>query len=1096
MRLVKKDFEVQRLMLGIGVKVFLFCLLSGRVVGAEQLAETTPAEYRALLHAMGQQQDQLTASLIQTAFQQPEIYPAFFETGALDFVYQNRCTQGFAFFDSLYSSGKFQGDALGALATIRHHEHKNDESLQYLRQALEQRCQAMRPYELFVIKSFEMDTSAMALQFLTRLAALYPDNWRYRFALAVWHSFARQTEITCAMLSRLLNEGHKHWRVYSALGANLCYLGKNHEALTKYQEGLQYCETIADEEGRARMWHGIAETKFILGEIAEAKSALQQATDLAKQIGNQIFFCRLELTASRILIEEQQWLKARDLLISVREQAIRFAEGNTLLRTYYQLMDLNRVIGKWEEAVENTLKTAAVADSIGLKAYSVDMLSIIAVIDTEAGRYEQALLHLRQLEETARQRGTLLHRIPFLLGMARVLVALERYHEAWPSIIAGIALASESGNVAQLLDLQISKSAVLLHTGKLQEAQTQLRETIVSAHKNGKKLSWLDANVLLAEVYMRSGAVAAAQQLLTQLIGELAETPPYNNYLQIMARLAETYVQQNDLLRAIAIYSATADMIASQTHMLSPGSLSALSAEERAIYFGLSRAYLRIGEKEKALAITENAHDLVVRRKQWQARLLRNAEVDENERQRLTSADSLLLALRLQQAAVRSPAEALTLEGQIRSLSQQRSAILTHMLPALPAQTMSPADFHLDEFQRMLRERNELAIKFFVGPAHSLVFFLDGDTFATREIAVGHARLKELLTRINTLLTPTHDPKDSSYHAKLDTAAAYEAYQLLLADWIKGREATRLAIVPDDVLHALPFDLLVMTAPAQPTEFLVQRFVIRNGITFASLQQEAQPLWRVQSLLMLADPALPIATPPALSLHRDEGIFPPVGRKELEAVQKIVRVGRLLTGEQASKMLFFPALQTSDWLHFASHSVGRPSEPLFNEFILAIPPHATSPERAYAFEIFQMQLMTKLAILSGCETARGTFFNGEGFEGFVQAFRAAGTPSVIASLWKVDDHATAEFFKSYYEELLRGKSTNTALQSAKLKMLADTRFTVLDWAAFNYYGNDWQVEMPKAGMPLSYRIILITIIIALTAVAFFYSRRRLQIVKE
>ncbi len=1096
MRLVKKDFQVQRLMLGIGVKVFLFCLLSGSVADAAQPAETIPAEYRALLHAIGQQQDQLAVSLIQTAFHQPEIYPAFFETVALHFVYQDRDTAGFTFFDSLYSAGKFQGDALGAMATIRHHEHRNNESLQYLRKALEHSCQAVRPYELFVIKSFEMDTSAMALQFLTRLAALRPDNWRYRFALAAWHAYARHTEITCAMLCQLLSEGHKHWRVYSTLGANLSYLGKNREALAKYEEGLQYCEAIADEEGCARMWHGIAETKFILGEIAEAKSALQQATDLARQIGNQIFFCRLELMASRILIEEQQWLTARDLLISVREQATRFAEGNTLLRAYYQLMDLNRVIGKWDEAVENTLKTAAVADSIGFKAYSMDMLSIIAVIDTEADRYEQALLHLHQLEETARQRGALLHRIPFLMAVTKILVALERYEEAWPSIITGIALASESGNAGQLLDFQNSKSAVLLHTGKLQEAQVLLRETIASAHKNARKLEWLNANILLAEVHMRSGEFSAAQKLLTQLIGALAETPPYKSYLQIMAHLAETYVQQNDLARAITLYNATTDLIASQTRMLNPGSLSALCSEERAIYFGLSRAYLRLGEKEQALAITESAHDLIVRRKQWQARLLRNAEIDESERQRLTSTDSLLLALRLQQAAVRSPAEALMLEGRIRSLNQQRSAILTYMLPALPAQTISPADFHLDEFQRMLRERKELAIKFFVGPAHSLVFFLAGDTFEAKEIAVGHMRLKELLTRMNTLLTPTPDPKDSSYHAKLDTAAAYEAYELLLANWLKGREATRLAIVPDDVLHALPFDLLVITPPRQPTEFLVQRFIIRNGITFASLQQEAQPLWRVQSFLMLADPALPVATTTPRSLQREEGLFPPVGRKELEAVQKIVRIQHVLTGEHASKMFFFPALQTSDWLHFASHSVGRPSEPLFNEFILASPAHEGGPERAYAFEIFPMQLMTRLAILSGCETARGTFFNGEGFEGFVQAFRAAGTPSVIASLWKVDDHATAEFFKSYYEELLRGKSTNTALQSAKLKMLADPRFTVLDWAAFNYYGNDWQVEMPKAGMPLGYRILLITIIVALTAVAFFYSRRRLQIAKE
>jgi len=1043
-----------------------------------------------LLRAMGRQNHQRADSIIQAVFHQPEIFPEFFETVPVHFVYQKRLAQGFAFFDSLRAQGKFAGEALGAMGTIRHHEHQNGVSLEYLKQALEQGCRALRPYDLFIIKSFEMGKSDSAFQFLARLAQRAPENWRSRLALAQWHYSARQQEAAHEILRRLLEEGHKHWRLFFWMGINLSYLGKNQETLAIYEEGLRYCEAVQDDEGRARMLYGVAETKLTLGKTAEAKDAWQQAAVLARQSGNKIFSCRLNLLAGRFLINEHQWLAARDSLLVAEKQALQFAEGNSLLRAYYQLMNLNRAIGKWEAAINYTEKTAAVADSIGLTAYSLDMRSIISVIDLEAGRYEQALLHLRQWEENARARGVLLHRIPFLLSMTKALVALERYEEAGRFIEEGMRLALASGNAGQILDFQINQSAVWLHTGKLHQARAQLLATVATTQRNGLREEWLGANILLAEVYLKDRQVNAAQKLLTRIIATTPQTPPYKSYLQLMARLAETYARQGDLSRAIALYTATSKMIATQTHLLNPGSLATLSKEERAIYFGLSRVYLRMGEKAKALTATEYAHDLVIRRKQIQVRLLNEEQIAAGPRRELAHVDSLLIALRLEQASESDPAKALTLESKIRSLEHQRASLLGRLLPPAMIQAAQSKDFPLEEFQSMLKAREELAIKYFVGPAQTLVFFLDGDTFAAEEIALGHKGLQELLSRIHAVLTPEPHAGEGAYKTELDRLAAFETYQALLAEWLHGRNAARLALVPDDVLHALPFDLLVTTPPTQPPEFLLHRFAIRNGVSFSSLLQEAQPRWQVNSILMLANPTLRFEGAEESSTQRNGEVFLPVGEKELDAVQKLVRIHNCLTQEHANKARLFPALQKSDWVHFASHSVSRPSEPLFAEFILAMPNAFSPPERAYAFEIFQMQLRTKLAILSACETARGAFFNGEGFEGFVQAFRAAGTPSVIASLWKVENEASAQFFKFYYTELVQGKSTSLALQAAKLKMLADSRYSVLDWAAFNYYGHDWNVEMPKAGMPQAQMVLLLVIMSAAIGGAVFYLRLR------
>jgi len=1063
------------------------------VLGLVQMDESfaqpapVPEEYRRLRHALGQENYGRVDSLFRQALRAPEIFPAMFEAVAISFVYRERHDEGVAFFDSLFQAGKFQGEAAGASASIRHFQGKNEESYQYAKLALGKNCRSLWAYELFPTKSYQLKNSASARDFLTLVQKQHPDNWRYRLALAYWHSLNGQLQTANEIAEQLLVQGHTHWRIGNMYGGNLVYLQRYKEALAAYQQALQYCEETRDEDGSIRPLLGVAEAQFTFGKIDEAKQALQQAQTSAKRCGNRAFQPRLNLLQSRLLMNEHEWLAARELLNETREQARKFAEGNAYLSVFYYLANLNRVIGRWEDAMQNTLRACGVADSLGLFAYSAQLLSMIGAVDANAGRYEEALLRLKQLEEASQQQGVHFHREPYLMSLATALIALERYEEAAPAIEEGLQLATASRNLTRLLGFRNHKSAALLHMRQFEQAEALLRETLAGAQKAKQKTIWIEAHVLLSGIYIETGRIAEAQKLLARLIGTLPETPPYNSYLKLMARLAKTHLLQNDIAHALAIYNSTVNVIALQTHMLNPGSLSALTKDEREIFFGLSQAHLHGGDPAAALETTEKAHDLVVRRKQLQAQLLKSANFKASHRREQVSADSALLVLRLRQATEDSPAEALALEGEIRELEQRRKTLLDEMLAGVEVRPLQYDQFDLAAFQRMLREREELAVKFFIGSSRTLAFFIGGDTIMSKELALGHEQLRQLLPRIHRLLTPAHDSTSASYHVKLDTAAAHEAYQTLLHDWLAERKERRLAIVPDDVLHALPFDLLVTAR--NPVEFLVHRFAIRNGISLSSLQQEARKEWRVQSLVLLADPNLVVAGTRRPPTQRNGSALLPVGRRELQVLKKLVRIEHELVKAGATKEAFFSALDTSDWLHFASHCIGRSREPLFSELILAVPAGQGSPESVYAFEIFQRQLRVKLAILSGCETGRGLFHNGEGFEGFVQAFRAAGTSTVVASLWKVEDHNTSQFFKLYYEELLEHKSTSQALQSAKLKMLGDPRYSVVDWAAFSYYGHDWQVEMPRTRWP-NYLIAASMLLVILLGIAVFYLRRR------
>ena len=80
---------------------------------------------------------------------------------------------------------------------------------------------------------------------------------------------------------------------------------------------------------------------------------------------------------------------------------------------------------------------------------------------------------------------------------------------------------------------------------------------------------------------------------------------------------------------------------------------------------------------------------------------------------------------------------------------------------------------------------------------------------------------------------------------------------------------------------------------------------------------------------------------------------------------------------------------------------------------------------------------TELVVLSGCDTARGTFEAGEGLLGLRRAFQAAGARQVVSSLWPVDDQTTQTWMTNFYQAKL--ENGNTIPKAVRTASLAELR---------------------------------------------------------
>ena len=1051
-----------------------------------------PAEYKALRHAMGQKRYDLAHQKLDSLLQQKEIFPRVFQTAAFLYIYENKAQAGVTFFEQMLADSAYQeyrGEIAGALATLYHYLKDKPQSLKHAENALRYGCRNLRPYELYI----ENSNREQAKRFLQQQSRLQPENWRLRHARAYLHQTKNEPAAATTEFFSIVNQGYKCWDVYITFGNNLNYQARFDEAHQLLTDGIAVCRKQDDEEGLARLLHVLYQTELRRGNLKQAEDLRNESLALARRIGNEILKYSIHLAWSEELLNHCRWSEARQHLDSVRIMARKFSDMNSLLTVFYRLGRMERNLGHWQASRKNFLRASALADSIGQREYALQLLYSIAVTDLNAGRVHQALERFLQNEEQTRKTGFTLHRSTYLQNIGNAYEEIGQYPEALAYYDSALAYAQKKKDQKRLLSLSMDRGRMFMLLQRPQQAFRLFKSVVAAAPQAGFVDLELETKIIWGDLLRRTCQFAAAESLLTQTLVRLQESPNYLHYLKAFTRLAETVLQAGDLQRAITIYRRALAVVTSNTRTANLQQATSLAADERAIFFGLSRALLRTKKVTEALCLTEQARDLVVQRKRWQAYQIDENDSDHQTRLTVARLDSLITLQQLRLAADSIDAETPLLRAELQRLELQRDNLLQDLMINLAAPQPAFDEEALDQFRQSLANQKEIVISFFVGDTISLAFLVAADTVKGKEISVGRRALEPLLARINPALRLRLKNPSGLTHTAFDTSAAHEAYNLLLRDFLAVRKEKALALIPDDVLHALPFEVLV-TEPATQTEVqhLIKSHVTRYGLSLQSLHQPEAKQLAVNSFLLIADPQRGRTLASRVATRRGANSSALPGSKaELEAITQTVKVQRTLAGTEATRANVLAALPDCDWLHIASHAASEAGEPLFAEILLSETETNDTHSKIYAFEIFRMHLCAKIAILSGCETARGLFLNGEGFEGFVQAFRAAGTPSVIASLWSVDDKITALFFQAYYQALSSGKTAAQALQTAKLKMLADANNSVLDWAGFCYYGYDWEVQLASPSHALEWLVIGVLLAV-LAGGGFIYRRHRVR----
>jgi CHAT domain-containing protein len=246
----------------------------------------------------------------------------------------------------------------------------------------------------------------------------------------------------------------------------------------------------------------------------------------------------------------------------------------------------------------------------------------------------------------------------------------------------------------------------------------------------------------------------------------------------------------------------------------------------------------------------------------------------------------------------------------------------------------------------------------------------------------------------------------------------------------------KVYIVPHGVLHYLPFQTLTYRS-----HYLIERYQIgyipsATALKYVFAKRKQKPV----NLLAFGNPELSASQ---MQL--------PFAEQEVQDLKNIYPGARILIGEDASEANFKQQAGAYDIVHVASHGEFNSNTPLLS--CLRLSAGNGEDGRLETREIFGLNLDAYLVTLSACNTAIGKLTKGDDVIGLTRAFIFAGTPSILGTIWSVNDESTSIFMNQFYKNL-KEMDKLKSLQQAQIAMIQSGKYShPYHWAGFQLIGD-------------------------------------------
>lgn len=313
-------------------------------------------------------------------------------------------------------------------------------------------------------------------------------------------------------------------------------------------------------------------------------------------------------------------------------------------------------------------------------------------------------------------------------------------------------------------------------------------------------------------------------------------------------------------------------------------------------------------------------------------------------------------------------------------------------------------------------------------------------------------------------------------------------YQILLEKALIsfGEGVNKLTIIPDENLSKLPFEALITSIGEELSSFDRLDYVIRLYDINYSLSSSQVHVTGTKKKAEKGLFGIGYSGKESSEVRSGFGSLP--GTEEEIQYLKANIPGDYFLGLEGSKKKFLSQAKEYDVLHLAIHGEADRSDRYKSSLIFNGDDNVLRTN-----DLYRANLKARLAILSACESGIGEVNKGEGTFSIARGFALVGVPSVVMSLWKVNDKIASELMVDLHKRLQTGTPVNSALSEAKRNYINKSdKYTAHPyyWSAFVSLGE--QVDISDSRNWDS-RLIWTLIVILLFTLYFLFLKKRKEV---
>jgi CHAT domain-containing protein/tetratricopeptide (TPR) repeat protein len=892
-------------------------------------------------------------------------------------------------------------------------------------------------------------------------------------------------------------------------------LGQTDKAFATYNRAIPLSQNAGDLRGQAYLLNNVGVLHAKTGQLQKALEFLIQAPPLyhgANALSEESQALTTLAGVYGDLGETQKALEHLDRALPLaRQVGDRYAEAYTLSR-----MGINYdAIGEKQKALDHYKHSLELSRVAGDRRGQANILAFIGAFYSALGEKVQALSYYSQVLELVRSAGDRRSEAGALTNIGQVYAALGDQKQAIDYFNQSLAIRKAiNDRLGEARSLGVIGS-LYASTGEIEKGVDALIQSLKIRREIGDRAGEASALTRLGIASRDTNDKEKALKQFDEALSLWRTVGDRGSEASVLYNIAGVFLERDELLKGRESIEAAVTIAESVRNKFASQDMRTSYSASVQQYYRLNIDLLMRLHKERpadgyaamAFQLSERARARTLLESLGEARADLRQGIDK---QLLESERNILQKLNARterQARLLGRKDAsgqlAALQNEITKLATEYQDVQTEIRRKSPryAALTQPVPLTVRDVQNDLLDADTALLEYALGEKRSYLWLVTKTSLNSYELPKG-AEIDEAARRVYELLS---DGQSWTRSGNLDakyTKAAQTLSDMLLAPAFNQLAGKRLVVVSDGTLQYIPFSGLpipqeskrtkkrgaqgssdqplaaafeIVSLPSASTLPILRREIANRPRASKTVAVFADPVFGEDDSRLAAVKIGPPNTDPKGGQHsalvrayswRDDGplIFPrlPFTRREAEGILSVSPPGsglKALDFQANRETALSKELGDYRIVHFATHGLLQSEHPDLSGIVLSLVDDQGRPVDGFLRlnEIYNLDLSADLVVLSACQTALGKDVKGEGLIGLTRGFMYAGSPRVVASLWKVDDVATAELMKIFYQKMLKEKMRPAAaLQAAKIAMWKTKRWnSPYYWAAFELQG-DWR----------------------------------------